>query len=58
MFDEAAYFIFRALLILTVLVVVVGIPLGETLIRKNKTASKWMQFLIFILLCVDKNWDW
>ena len=57
MFDEAAYFIFRALLILTVLVVVVGIPLGETLIR-NKTASKWMQFLIFILLCVDKNWDW
>ena len=34
MFDQAAYFIFRALLILTVLVVVVGIPLGETLIRK------------------------
>jgi len=35
MFDEAAYFIFRTLLILTVLVVVVGIPLGETLIRKK-----------------------
>lgn len=35
MFDQAAVFIFRALLILTVLVVVVGIPLGDTLIRKK-----------------------
>lgn len=35
MFDQVAYFIFRALVILTVLVVVFGIPLGDTLIRKK-----------------------
>ncbi len=35
MFDQVAYFIFKALLILTVLVVVVGIPLGDTMIRKK-----------------------
>ncbi|SKB42905.1 hypothetical protein SAMN06295926_102366 [Lysinibacillus sp. AC-3] len=35
MFDQVAYFIFQALLILTVLVVVIGIPLGDTLLRKK-----------------------
>lgn len=35
MFDQVAYFIFQGLLILTILVVVVGIPLGDTLIRKK-----------------------
>ncbi|MEY9979422.1 hypothetical protein ABH968_004401 [Lysinibacillus sp. RC79] len=35
MFDQVAYFIFKALVILTVLVVVVGIPLGDTLFRKK-----------------------
>jgi len=35
MFDQVAYFIFEALVILTVLVVVVGIPLGDTLLRKK-----------------------
>ncbi len=35
MFDQVAYFILKALVILTVLVVVVGIPLGDTLIRKK-----------------------
>jgi hypothetical protein len=35
MFDQVAYYIFRGLLILTVLVVVIGIPLGDTLIRKK-----------------------
>jgi len=35
MFDQIAYFIFQALLVLTVLVVVIGIPLGDTLIRKK-----------------------
>ncbi len=35
MFDQVAYFIFRALVILTVLVVMVGIPLGDTLFRKK-----------------------
>jgi len=35
MFDQVAYFIFEALVILTVLVVVIGIPLGDTLLRKK-----------------------
>jgi len=35
MFDQVAYFIFQALLILTVLVVVIGLPLGDTLLRKK-----------------------
>lgn len=35
MFDQVAIFIFRALLILTVFVVVIGVPLGDTLIRKK-----------------------
>ncbi len=35
MFDQVAYFILKALVILTVLVVVVGIPLGDTLFRKK-----------------------
>ncbi|MGY3190164.1 hypothetical protein ACVWXS_004898 [Lysinibacillus sp. TE18511] len=35
MFDQVAYFIFQALVILTVLVVVIGIPLGDTLLRKK-----------------------
>lgn len=35
MFDQVAYFIFKTMVILTVLVVVVGIPLGDTLIRKK-----------------------
>ncbi|MET4563589.1 hypothetical protein ABIA69_004811 [Lysinibacillus parviboronicapiens] len=35
MFDQVAYFILQALLILTVLVVMVGIALGDTLIKKK-----------------------
>lgn len=35
MFDQVAYFIFQALLVLTVVVVVFGIPLGDTLLRKK-----------------------
>lgn len=35
MYDQVAIFIFRALLILTVLVVVIGVPLGDTLFRKK-----------------------
>lgn len=35
MFDQVGYFILQALLILTILVVTIGIALGETLIRKK-----------------------
>lgn len=35
MFDQVAYFIFQALVILTVLVIVIGLPLGDTLLRKK-----------------------
>ena len=35
MFDQVSYFILEALVILTVLIVVVGIPLGDTLLRKK-----------------------
>ena len=35
MFDQVAYFILKALVILAVLIVVVGIPLGDTLFRKK-----------------------
>ncbi len=35
MFDQVAYFILEALVILTVLVIVIGLPLGDTLIRKK-----------------------
>lgn len=35
MFDQVAYFILEAMVVLTILVVVIGIPLGDTLFRKN-----------------------
>jgi len=35
MFDQGAHFILEALVILTVLAVVVGIPLGDTLLTKK-----------------------
>lgn len=35
MFDQAAFFILEALVVLTVFVVVIGIPLGDTLLRKK-----------------------
>lgn len=35
MYDEVGYFIIRALVILTVFVVIIGIPLGDTLIKKK-----------------------
>ena len=35
MYDHVAYFILEALVILTVLVVVIGIPLGDTMLRKK-----------------------
>lgn len=35
MFDQVAYFILRALLILTIFVVIFGIGIGDTLIRKK-----------------------
>lgn len=34
MFDQVAYFILEAMVVLTILVVVIGIPLGDTLLRK------------------------
>lgn len=34
MFDHVAYFILEAMVVLTILVVVIGIPLGDTLLRK------------------------
>ena len=35
MYDEIGYFIIRALIILTVFVIFIGLPLGDTLIRKK-----------------------
>ena len=35
MFNQVAYFILEALVVLTVVVVVVGIPFGDTLLRKK-----------------------
>lgn len=35
MFDQAAFIILEALLILTILVVVIGIPLGDVLLRRK-----------------------
>lgn len=35
MFNQVAYFILEALVVLTVVVVVFGIPFGDTLLRKK-----------------------
>lgn len=36
MFDQFAVFIFQALTIVTILFIVIGLPLGETLFTKKK----------------------
>lgn len=35
MFDQAAFFILEAMVVLTFVVIVFGIPLGDTLLRKK-----------------------
>ncbi len=34
MFDHVAYFILEAMVVLTILVVVIGIPLGDVMFKK------------------------
>lgn len=34
MFDHVAYFILEAMVVLTILVVVIGIPLGDVMLKK------------------------
>jgi len=34
-YDHVAYFILEALVVLTVLVILIGIPLGDTMLRKK-----------------------